>query len=119
MNMVRYAGWMKEEGFVISLYCVAQTPLHDEAVRSGLEVRIIRRNGKYFDLMNGWRVAKTFRDAHVDVCWFRDTRDMDLLGWAKRFSGSRFGCCISKPCSLAYRRRISFTRCALRPSMLG
>jgi len=90
MNMVRYAGWMKEEGFVISLYCVAQTPLHDEAVRSGLEVRIIRRNGKYFDLMNAWRVAKTFRDAHVDVCWFRDTRDMDLLGWAKRFSGSRF-----------------------------
>jgi glycosyltransferase involved in cell wall biosynthesis len=90
MNTVRYAGWMKEEGFVVSLYCVAQTPLHDEAVRSGIEVRIIRRNGKYFDLVNAWRVAKTFRDAHVDVCWFRDTRDMDLLGWAKRFSGNRF-----------------------------
>lgn len=88
--MVRYAGWMREEGFVVSLYCVAQTPLHEEALRSGLEVRIIRRNGKYFDLMNAWRVAKTFRDAHVDVCWFRDTRDMDLLGWAKRFSGNRF-----------------------------
>jgi glycosyltransferase involved in cell wall biosynthesis len=90
MNTVRYAGWMKEEGFVVSLYCVNQTPLHDEAKRSRLDVRIIRRNGKYFDLMNAWRVAKTFRVAHVDVCWFRDTRDMDLLGWAKRFSGSRF-----------------------------
>jgi glycosyltransferase involved in cell wall biosynthesis len=90
MNTVRYAGWMKEEGFVVSLYCVDQTPLHDEAVRSGLEVHIIRRNGKYFDFMNAWRVARMFRDAHVDVCWFRDTRDMDLLGWAKRFSGNRF-----------------------------
>ena len=90
MNTVRYARWMKEEGFVVSLHCVAQTPLQEEAVRSGLEVRIIRRNGKYLDLINAWRVAKVFREVQVDVCWFRDTRDMDLLGWAKRFSGNRF-----------------------------
>lgn len=90
MNTVRYAGWMKEEGFVVKLFCVDQTPLHDEAVRSGIEVHVIRRNGKYFDFVNAWRVGQIFREAHVDVCWFRDTRDMDLLGWAKRFSGNRF-----------------------------
>lgn len=90
MNTARYAAWMKEEGFAVSIFCVDQTPLHREALRLGIETRIIRRNGKYFDLINAWRVSRLFRKAKVDVCWFRDTRDMDILGWAKRFSGGRF-----------------------------
>lgn len=90
MNTVRYAGWMKEEGFEVSVYCVNQTPLHEEAMRIGLKVHRVRRNGKYFDFVNARRIAREFRRNHVDVCWFRDTRDMDLLGWAKRFSGNGF-----------------------------
>jgi D-inositol-3-phosphate glycosyltransferase len=90
MNTARYAEWMKEEGFAVSMFCVDQTPLHREALRLGIETHIIRRNGKYFDLINALRVARFFRKAKVDVCWFRDTRDMDVLGWAKRFTRGSF-----------------------------
>lgn len=90
MNTLRYAVWMKEEGFHVSLYCVAQTPLHDEAIKSNLTIITVRRNAKYFDVIHAWRVAQLFQQAKVDVCWFRDTRDMDLLGRAKRLAHGRF-----------------------------
>jgi glycosyltransferase involved in cell wall biosynthesis len=90
MNTVRYASWMHELGYHVIVYAVADTPLYIDAVRSGLDVKLVRRNRKYFDGINALRIARAFAQDNVSVCWFRDTRDMDVLGWAKRFSGGSF-----------------------------
>jgi len=91
---------MKELGYRVVVYCVAGSPLHHDVSGSRVEVRLIVRNSKYFDWLNAWRIAQLFARDNVELCWFRDTRDMDTLGWAKRFSRSKF--------SLLYQQAMQF-----------
>lgn len=84
MNTVRYAQWMSEAGFPVILFCVAQSPIHQKASSASLRIITIRRNRKYFDFINAWRVSRLFRLLHIEWVWFRDTRDMSLLALVKR-----------------------------------
>ena len=90
MNSVRYALWMKEAGYKVLVYAVRDTPLARQAAMQGMEVRNVQRNRKYFDVLSARRLAKQFQADGVALVWFRDTRDMDTLGWAKRFSLNSF-----------------------------
>jgi glycosyltransferase involved in cell wall biosynthesis len=90
MNTVRYAKWMQEKGFRVLLFAVAHSPIADEAKKTGVPIIVVRRNSKYFDLWNGYRMAMLFRNLGVSLVWFRDTRDMDMLAWSKRMPGSSF-----------------------------
>ncbi|MFN0030693.1 MAG: glycosyltransferase family 4 protein [Flavobacteriales bacterium] len=87
MNTVRYAQWMQERGWSVALYCVNGSQLQHAAVASGLNTFSVRRNGKYLDIVNAWRVSRLFKQQQVSLCWFRDTRDFSLLGWVKFFRG--------------------------------
>jgi len=90
MNTVRYAAWMKELGYKVIVYGVSETPYFRNAAVQGLEVKPVRRNKKYFDIGVARKLSKQFQSDGISLIWFRDTRDMDTLGWAKRFSSGSF-----------------------------
>jgi glycosyltransferase involved in cell wall biosynthesis len=100
INTIRYARWMSEAGFHTTVYCVPDSPIHAEVIRTGQAHREIRRNKKYVDLINARRVKRMVEEDRIELIWFRDTRDMDLLGWVKRFSSS-------PPC-LLYQQAMQF-----------
>lgn len=90
MNTVRYAQWMKERGWPVLLICVAGSKIDLHARNSDLTILHVKRNRKYFDYANAWYLARVCKAMDIKLCWFRDTRDFALLGWAKRFSGGQF-----------------------------
>ena len=101
MNTVRYAKWMQDGGYRVILFAVPDSPIADEAKRIGLQFVPVRRSSKYFDFLNAYRISVLFRKLGVSVVWFSDTRDMDTLAWAKRFSQSSF--------QLLYQQAMQFT----------
>ena len=90
MNTLRYAQWMAERGWNVKLYCVQDSPLHKQALSSIITIRIVNRNRKYLDFTNAQRIKKIFYKDGIKLCWFRDTRDSELLGIAKFLSGGSF-----------------------------
>lgn len=89
MNTVRYARWMSDRGWKVKIFCVENSPIHQQSAEQELEIVPVKRNRKYFDLLQAYRVSKLFEQHEIALCWFRDTRDFDLLGWVKRWSGGR------------------------------
>lgn len=85
MNTVRYAKWMSDRGWNVIVFCVENSHIHQHAGELKLEIILVKRNRKYFDWLNAFRVKRLFDQHGISLCWFRDTRDFDLLGWVKRF----------------------------------
>lgn len=100
MNTARYAGWMKEVGFRVVVYGVRDTPFFHQCTMQGLDIRAVHRNRKYFDIAAARRLARQFKLDEISLIWFRDTRDMDTLGWAKRLS--------SYPFKILYQQAMQF-----------
>lgn len=100
MNTARYALWMKEAGYKVIVYGVRETPFFRQCAMQGLDVKSVHRNKKYFDVLSARRLARIFQADGVSLVWFRDTRDMDTLGWAKRLSSS--------PIKLLYQQAMQF-----------
>jgi len=101
MNTVRYAQWMQERGYRVIVFAVSSSPIAMEATSKDLHLVAIKRNAKYFDFRSAYRLSNLFRQHDVSLVWFRDTRDMDTLAWAKRFSRSSF--------KLLYQQAMQFT----------
>lgn len=89
MNFVRYAEWIANTGFHVHVFCVANSPIHQRVVESGLPHTCVAFNKKYFDVKNAFKVAGLFDKEKIDLVWFRDTRDMSLLSWVKKFSSRK------------------------------
>jgi glycosyltransferase involved in cell wall biosynthesis len=89
MNFVRYAEWIANEGYTVHVFCVADSPIHKRVLECGLTHTCIAFNKKYFDLKNAFKVAGLFDKEKIDLVWFRDTRDMSLLSWVKKFSSRK------------------------------
>lgn len=96
MNMVRYAKWMLEYGWQTVIFCVANSSIDKKAEEKKIETVHIKKNGKYFDIINVYRVNKLFQQHEISIAWFSDNRDMSLLGLVKKLS--------SKKLSLFYRQ---------------
>ena len=90
MNTVRYAEWMQEQGYTVELFCVGNSPIHLKALKQNIDVILVARNKKYFDLLNAYKVARLVSHYKADIVWFRDTRDMSLLSWVKKISSKKF-----------------------------
>jgi glycosyltransferase involved in cell wall biosynthesis len=90
MNSIRYARWMKENGWRTIVFCVDGTRLHHQSNAFGLTTVLIQRNKKYFDFINAYKNYKLFKKHNIDLIWFRDTRDFDILSWVKKISGGKF-----------------------------
>ncbi len=115
MNAVRYAVWMKELGYKVIVYGVNETPYYRNAVARGLEVKPIRRNKKYFDIGAARKLSKQFQSDGISLVWFRDTRDMDTLGWAKRFSRGSFKLLYQQAMQFGVNKRDVFHTLRFRP----
>lgn len=86
MNTLRHAIWMQQRGHSCCLLCVKDSALHKEALSTEIQLRLIRRNKKSFDLSNARRISRIVKDIQADLIWFRDKRDLSVLALAKRLS---------------------------------
>lgn len=89
MNFVRYAQWLAERGHAVHVYCVDTSPIHQHIQQTQLAHTTVAHNRKYADVINAWKVSKHFRAFKAEVIWFRDTRDMSLLGLVKMLLGGQ------------------------------
>lgn len=90
MNTVRYPGWFAEQGHTITVACLAGSPLEKKALEMGMSVVVVPKARRYFDFYKARKLAAIIRQSKVDVVWFRDNRDMDLLAWTKRYCKGSF-----------------------------
>lgn len=90
MNTLRYPQWFAEEGHRITVACLAGSPLELAARQRGIEVVTVTKARRYFDFYQARKLARIIRYKDVDVLWFRDNRDMDLLAWTKRYCKGSF-----------------------------
>lgn len=105
MNVLRFAGWMKDEGYKVSLWCVNDSPLGDAAKTAGHRCVFIKHHIKYGDLKGAIRLSKMFTENEVDVVWIRDTRDMSICGWAKRWSSRKISILYQQAMQLGVSKR--------------
>ncbi len=89
MNFVRYAIWLAERGYAIIVYCVQGSPIADKLKNSSLKVTYVKRNRKYFDIINAFRVYKLIKRDRIQAFWIRDTRDMSTIGIAKTITSNK------------------------------
>lgn len=86
MNISRLANWMNETGYPTVLLCVENTKMDAFAKEHHIETIYILKNKKYFDFKNAKRVAKLIDENNIDVLWIRHTRDIDVIGFVKKFA---------------------------------
>lgn len=89
MNFLRYAKWFSEREFSVIFYCVRDTPLADKVKDSHLKISYVKKNKKYYDVVNAARVYKRTKADGIDILWIRDTRDISLSGLVKTLSGNK------------------------------
>lgn len=105
MNVLRFAGWMGRAGFKVTVWCVQDSPLGKAAVAEGQDCVFIKHHLKYGDLKGAIRLAKLFSLHEVDVVWMRDTRDMSICGWAKRWSSRKVALLYQQAMQLGVSKR--------------
>lgn len=89
MNVLRFCQWLSDDHHLTSLWCVEQSPLAEHTVKAGMQAVFIQRHRKYADFGAAMRLAKRLDAAQINVVWIRDTRDMSLMYWVKRFCKRR------------------------------
>ncbi len=85
LNTIRYASYMRDAGFKVTLFLVGSSPMSEIAISKGLHVETIQRNRRYFDWKKAWILRGLAKQHQIDCWWFRDPRDMDLMAWTKMF----------------------------------
>lgn len=88
MNVLRLARRLAARGTPMTLLLREGTPLHREAARAGLPVIAAPPHGKYLDLPAARKVSKLVAGAGARILFGFHRDDLDLLSWAKVFSGS-------------------------------
>lgn len=89
LNAARLAQWMKDRGWNVPFFAVPETPLYGECERRDLPLVPIERNRKYFDLRRAFQLYRKLSARNIRTVYFRDNRDISVLGLAKLFSGNR------------------------------
>ncbi len=89
LNAARLAHWMKDREWNVFFFAVPETPLYAECERRGLPMVPIERNWKYFDLRRAFQLYRKLTALDIRTVYFRDNRDISLLGLARVFFGSR------------------------------
>lgn len=96
MNLFRHARWMAQEGHIVRLLCVADSPLHkaamafiqgDEGKALTIDCRTIRQNSQYFAVATAIHRATRLIRYRADWLWVRDPRDLDASALARRIVG--------------------------------
>lgn len=81
--MLKRAVWMSDRGHQVHFFCVSDTPLHREVVKSELALSLISRNPKSLALKSGWKLSRRFKALNIELAWCSDKRDISVLGVAK------------------------------------
>ena len=85
MNTLRYAEWYSERGVYCHLYCVENSPLHEEVKKTNVPFTLVPRNKKYVAYGKAFRLSAILKRDAIDVLIFSDNRDFSLLSLTKAF----------------------------------
>jgi D-inositol-3-phosphate glycosyltransferase len=88
LNTLRYAEYMIQAGYSVTLFLVEDSPMFTIAQDKKLNVVAIQRNKRYWDWKNARALKKLGQIHNITLWWFRDPRDMDLLAWTKFWGSS-------------------------------
>jgi glycosyltransferase involved in cell wall biosynthesis len=105
MNVFRFCTWLHDAAHHTSLWCVAGSPLAEHAAKSSIRPNFIKRHRKYADLRAAWHLARRLSANQIDVVWIRDTRDMSLMYWVKRFSARKLKVVYQQAMQLGVNKR--------------
>ncbi len=89
INTVRYARWLKENGWSVKVFCVNGTKLQHNAVSQNLTIVSVFRSNHFWDFSAIFKTQKLFIKHQISFCIFRDMYDLKILFWAKIFSLGR------------------------------
>lgn len=85
MNTLRYAIWYNELGISCHLYCLENSPLHEEVKKTNVPFTLVPRNKKYLAYGKAKALSATLKQDAIDILIFSDNRDFSLLSITKAF----------------------------------
>ncbi len=83
MNQLRNACWMQERGHQVVFFCWKDSPLAEEAQKSGLAVVLLPHYRKYYDFKNGKRLCRELKQGNFTHLLIRSTYDMSIAAFCK------------------------------------
>jgi len=89
MNQLRNALWMKERQHDVLIFCQKGSPIEKNALESGIDVRIIKKHRKYYDVVQGSRLVRIIKQEGITHLIVRATYDMSIAAYAKWRMGNR------------------------------
>ena len=89
MNTARLARWMHEHGHSITLFCLHESPLAQQAAADHIPCRITSRNKRYLDLPGAHVISRKLARLNIRFLILVDNRDLDFGGIVKLLSGNR------------------------------
>jgi D-inositol-3-phosphate glycosyltransferase len=89
INVAKLATWMKQRGWKVTLYSLADTPLAFNAGKNGITISPIKKPAKYFNLISARSLNKKLIRNNTDILLTSLNRDLSVAAWTKVFSGNK------------------------------
>ncbi|QDA62316.1 glycosyltransferase family 4 protein [Hymenobacter jejuensis] len=83
MNTLKFAGWLRERGWNLTLFVLTNSPLHQGAQHQGIACVSTARHRKYFDVTGARWLAHNLKRLQIPVLILTQNREMDLVSLTK------------------------------------
>lgn len=88
MNQLRNAAWMQERGHHVVLFCRENTPIAEEAAKTGISCVFIPVYKKYYDFKKGRLLVRKLRETAATHLIVRSTYDLSIASYCKSKLGN-------------------------------
>jgi glycosyltransferase involved in cell wall biosynthesis len=85
LNTIRFAEWLKQRGWKLTLFLLPDTPIAEKAVQKNLPVSYTNKSFKYFDIWNASKLAKQIDAENIEILLFTNNKDTSMVAWVKGF----------------------------------
>ncbi|MFM7769532.1 MAG: glycosyltransferase family 4 protein [Bacteroidota bacterium] len=89
-NIVELGIQLKEMGFSVSVFCLENSNIHNYAKENEINTQIIKRNWRYADVFNAYKLSRIISELKISHLIIRDPRDISLACISKFLSGKFF-----------------------------
>ncbi len=108
LNFCRYANNLLLKGYYVKIYCVKDSPIAKFLLKNNNDVVFVKRNRKYFDFINAYKVYRKLIKENIDILWLRAPRDIIIAGIIKSFSLFRIKIIYQQAMQLSTRKKDIF-----------
>jgi hypothetical protein len=67
INLIRFAKWMCNYNINIHFFLVENTPIYENAKKEGFKITLIKKNKRYFDFVNAFKLSVKLKKADLDT----------------------------------------------------